>query len=520
MDQKKIILSRSDYDAVIFDLDGVVTRTAKVHFIAWKRLFDEYIEKHTKSDKWESFDNDDYLRYVDGKPRYEGVRSFLESRNIEIPYGNPEDEPGKETICGLGNLKNKYFNELIEKNGVEVYGPAVSLLRRLRSTGLKTAVVSSSKNCVAVLKSAQLIDLFDHKVDGVDARKMGLDGKPHPDIFLAAAEKLLVDPKRSVVLEDAISGVEAGKRGEFGMVIGVDRTGHADLLKRHGADNVISDLSAIELEGGFSSPADPIPSALKHFNEIFYRTENKEIAVFLDYDGTLTPIVKEPSDAILSDSIRDVLMEMSEQIPVAVISGRDRPDVQRLVGIEGIYYAGSHGFDIAAPDGTETGPEKGEDFLPALDRAEEELKERLEAVPGLKIERKKFSIAVHYRNVAEEDVSGVNRTVEEVKDIFPELSLSGGKKIFELQPAMDWHKGRALIWLIEKLGLDRSDVVPFYIGDDTTDEDAFRAIKNRGIGVVVMDSYRDSEAEYRLKNPDEVGRFLRKLVVLQKGGNR
>jgi trehalose 6-phosphate phosphatase len=507
-------LSRSDYDAAIFDLDGVITKTAKVHSRAWKRLFDEYLEKHSGGG-WKPFDDEDYRRYVDGKPRYEGIKSFLESRGIELPLGSPEDGPEEETIYGLGSRKNRYFNEFIEQNGVEVYEPAVHLLRQLRSAGFKTAVVSSSKNCAAVLEAAGISDLFDDKIDGVDAQELELQGKPSPDIFLTAAHNLEVEPKRVVVLEDAISGVKAGRKGGFGLVVGVDRTGHGEDLKEKGADVVVTDLSMVRIKTPSSSPADAAPSALERFEEIADSAGGKGIAVFLDYDGTLTPIVEDPDKALLPDAVRDTLLDLADHVPVAVISGRDRPDVQSLVGIKSIFYAGSHGFDIAGPDGMETGPEKGKDFLPGLNQAEKELKKRLEAVSGAWVERKKFSIAVHYRKVEESNVAKVKQAVEKVAALHPDLRQSGGKMIFELQPKMDWHKGKALLWLLGELELDKSDVVPFYIGDDVTDEDAFRSLKHRGIGVVVMDPPRSTEAQYRLKDTDEVEQFLKKLHHLK-----
>lgn len=515
--KQMITISKSDYDAVIFDLDGVVTRTAEVHSSAWKRLFDEYLEKRAGGGNWKPFDDRDYRRYVDGKPRYDGVRSFLESRGINLRYGDPEDGPEKETVCGLGNRKNRYFNDLLEQNGVEVYEPAVHLIRELRSSGFKTAVVSSSKNCAAVLEAAGIPDLFDDRVDGVYVQEAGLQGKPSPDIFLAAADRLDVEPERAVVLEDAVSGVKAGRAGGFGLVVGVDRTGHGDDLRENGADVVLTDLSAVTVKAAGSPAADAVPSALEHFDNIAAGFNGRKVAVFLDYDGTLTPIVDDPGNAVLTDSMREVLVDLADRMPVAVISGRDRPDVQRLVGISTIYYAGSHGFDIAGPDGMEAGPEQGKDFLPVLDEAEGELKERLDAVSGAWVERKKYSIAVHYRKVAEPDVENVKQAVEETAALHRELRQSGGKKIFELQPEMDWHKGRALLWLLRELELDRPDVIPLYIGDDVTDEDAFRSLKRRGLGVVVMDTPRDTEAQYRLKNPDETEWFLKKLISHEKG---
>jgi len=247
-----LTVGRTDYDAVLFDLDGVVTKTAKVHAASWKELFDAYLSERSAriGEPFEPFDiASDYQEYVDGKPRYEGVRSFLESRGITLPYGTPDDPPDKITVCGLGNRKNELFHEHLESSGVETYEHAVELLHRLKASGFKTAVVSSSKNCVAVLKAANLSDIFDARVDGVTSARLGLKGKPDPDTFLEAARKLGVAPDRAIVIEDAVSGVEAGRRGNFGCVIGVDRVGHAGALKESGADLVVSDLSQIAVNG-------------------------------------------------------------------------------------------------------------------------------------------------------------------------------------------------------------------------------------------------------------------------------
>jgi len=240
-------LSPQDYDAFIFDLDGVITKTAKVHAAVWKKMFDEYLKGRSSSQEdFLPFDiNNDYRRYVDGKPRYEGVKSFLSSRGIKLPFGTSEDPPEKETVCGLGNRKNRLFNEHLKENGVETYENAVNLIYRLKGLNFKTAIVSSSKNCSAVLEAAGLKDIFDVQIDGIVSEEMNLKGKPHPDIFLEAAKRLGVKNKRSIVVEDAIAGVEAGRKGGFGYVIGVDRTGQGSDLKEKGADIVVSDLSRI-----------------------------------------------------------------------------------------------------------------------------------------------------------------------------------------------------------------------------------------------------------------------------------
>lgn len=242
------VLSRHDYDGVIFDLDGVVTRTADVHAASWKQLFDEYLEKRSRREgsRFVPFDLEgDYLRFVDGKPRYDGVKSFLESRGIQLSWGSPEDGPDQETICGLGNRKNLMFHKVLKEQGAKPFDSTVALIRRLRAQGVKTALVSSSKNAGDVLKSAGLTDLFQEQVDGRELARLGLNGKPEPDMFLEAARRLGVSPKRAVVVEDAISGVQAGSRGGFALVIGVDRAGQAKELARNGATYVVSDLAEV-----------------------------------------------------------------------------------------------------------------------------------------------------------------------------------------------------------------------------------------------------------------------------------
>jgi len=238
-------LSADRFDAVLFDLDGVITDTAAVHARAWKTMFDTYLRQRSKATgaAFEPFTIDgDYRTYVDGKPRYDGVRSFLLSRGIDLPEGTRADPADAETVCGLGNRKNELVNRLLDDEGVVVYEGSVRLLHQLRGDGVRLGVVSSSRNCVAVLTTAGLLDMFEARVDGVVAAERGLPGKPAPDTFLSAARDLGASPERAVVVEDAISGVQAGRAGGFGLVIGVDRDGDPDALRRHGADVVVADL--------------------------------------------------------------------------------------------------------------------------------------------------------------------------------------------------------------------------------------------------------------------------------------
>lgn len=241
-------LSADRFDAVLFDLDGVLTDTAAVHARAWKTMFDDFLRDRAARDErpMEPFSiGGDYKTYVDGKPRYDGVRSFLASRGIQLPEGSADDPPTAETICGLGNRKNDLVNQLLEDEGVVRYEGSLRLIHQLRDQGIKLGVVSSSRNCATVLAAAGIDDLFEARVDGVAAAARGLPGKPAPDTFLAAAADLGATPQRAVVVEDAISGVQAGRAGGFGLVIGVDREGDPEALRSNGADVVVSDLGEL-----------------------------------------------------------------------------------------------------------------------------------------------------------------------------------------------------------------------------------------------------------------------------------
>jgi beta-phosphoglucomutase family hydrolase len=236
------------FDAVLFDLDGVLTSTAKIHSSCWKTMFDEFLRHRAaeRKEPFQPFDIDtDYKPYVDGKLRYEGVKSFLASRDIALAEGTPEDPPTADTVCGLGNRKDELVKAAIDQGEVESYPGSVELVRWLREQGIRTAVVSSSNNCENVLRAAGILDLFEVRVDGLVAHKLGLPGKPAPDTFLEAARMLGVSPARAVVVEDALAGVQAGRAGGFGLVIGVDREGSGDALRTAGADIVVTDLAEL-----------------------------------------------------------------------------------------------------------------------------------------------------------------------------------------------------------------------------------------------------------------------------------
>ncbi|NLC71809.1 MAG: trehalose-phosphatase [Desulfuromonadaceae bacterium] len=257
-----------------------------------------------------------------------------------------------------------------------------------------------------------------------------------------------------------------------------------------------------------------LPSALSHFYRLWSASDARRLAVFLDYDGTLTPIVERPEMARLAPEMKDAVRLLATRATVAVISGRDLQDVRNLVGLEEICYAGSHGFDIYRPTGERIELEEGKSYLADLDGAEKELEEQLAGIEGSQVERKKYAIAVHFRRVSPADEVGVRRVFDRVAASFPRLRTTGGKKIYELRPDLDWHKGKAVAYLLKTLDLARPGVMPLYIGDDLTDEDAFLVLEKHGVGIVVRDDSRPTAARLALNNTDEVRRFLENLAVI------
>jgi trehalose 6-phosphate phosphatase len=508
--------------SILFDMDGVITNTATAHFAAWKRLFDDYLRDRS-SDGFKPFTEADYRKYVDGKPRYDGVESFLRSRDISLPRGDEGDDPDRETICGLGNRKNRHFNAWLDENHIEPFPGTLALIDKLKAAGVKIAVFSSSRNAEAVLRSAGVLDLFDAKVDGTDMAALALPGKPDPAILMQSLERLDARVEGAAVVEDASSGVEAGARGGFSPVIGVAREGHREELTDAGADIVVADLGELDFDpntGIVVKTLQGLPAARDREDELRARLAGKRPVVFLDYDGTLTPIVEDPKQAILSEGMKRAVKRLAGILPTAIVSGRDLDDVRALVGLDELFYAGSHGFAMAGPGGWREDVERGKEFLPDLDRAESALNAALSGIRGASVERKSFSLAVHFRRVKEAEAPDVEGAVGEVMAGFERLRHSAGKKVFDVKPRADWHKGRALMALLEKRGLDEPDVVPIYLGDDTTDEDAFRTISRNGIGLVLRDDPdRPTAAHYALEDTADVQRYLEWLAALGSQGS-
>jgi alpha,alpha-trehalase len=312
------------------------------------------------------------------------------------------------------------------------------------------------------------------------------------------------------VVEDSRAGIEAGRAGGFAWLLGVDREGNEDALVTAGADAVVGDVGEVRL------PATPIvaglPSALGSWEDVRARLQPRSPAVFLDYDGTLTPIVPRPEDAVLPTAARDAIARLGRVNPVGVVSGRDLDDVRAMVGLDGIALAGSHGFDIVGTDGVRH--QEGGAYLPDLDDAERSLEGRVAGIDGVRVERKRFAIAVHHRRAGPEAGPAVRAAVEEVARDHPRLRVTGGKMIVELRPDIPWDKGRAVRRMRELLGLAGAEVAPVYVGDDETDEDAFREVRADGVGVIVRGEGDDRPtlARYSLAGPDEVVTFLERLA--------
>lgn len=500
--------------AFIFDMDGVVTDTADAHFDSWKQVFEQVL-RHRASDgcNFDPFTRADYLEHVDGVPRYDGVRRFLAARGIDLPEGDESDE-GEETIFGVGNLKNRRFRAWLAQNHVPTFEDARTLIETLRRNGVKVGVFSASRNARRVLESSGTKALFEAAVDGADARELGLAGKPDPAALIEAARRLGCDPAATAVVEDAISGVTAGSRGRFGLVVGVNRqrtNPHAQrlALRANGADLVVADLRRLLTDDGEGlRTVERLPSAFDCTGAIMRRIGKRRLAIFLDYDGTLTPIVPDYRKANIERGMVDAIARLAGRVPVAIISGRDLDDVRARVGLDHVFYAGSHGFDIAGPGGLRDRPDEAEAFLPPLREAEGALREALQGVEGAKIEHKTFSIAVHVRNVAQNEVETVERTVDEVIGQHPQLRKGRGKKVFEIQPRADWDKGCAVSWLLDNTRPGEGDALPLYVGDDITDEDAFAALAGRGVSIIVRGGDRITTADYALDDAAAVGRFL------------
>jgi alpha,alpha-trehalase len=510
------ILDKDKIDTIILDLDGVVTDTASLHEQAWKQTFTAFLTDFSKktNKQFQQFTHDDYLEYLDGKLRIQGAQDFLHSRNIDLTEGFDDDPPGFLTVGSIANQKNHLYYQFIDTHGVSAFPDTRTMLIKWRLQGYKLALISSSKSCRYIIDRAGLSGAFDTIVDGNDLITMKLKGKPDPDMFLYTAEKMGSTNNHTAIIEDAVSGIEAAKRGKFAAIIGIARNDHPQRLLKHGAHQVVFTLTEL-------CPQPPIryikeiPSFTSTIDEFLKTHALNKCSIFLDYDGTLTPIVPRPEEALLSSHTRSLLRKLSQKCTVAIISGRERQEIQSIIDIDSIYYAGNHGFDISGPHNCSYIHPSAKIIEPYLSRAELLVSESLSSIQGILIERKRFSIAVHYRQVNPDRVETIRNELNRICSAVNGLKVTSGKKVFELQPDLEWNKGTAVLWLIEKL-LPIASLTPertiMYIGDDLTDEDAFREIADIGISVLVGSHDTVTAAKYRLDNVDQVVDFIDSLV--------
>lgn len=392
---------------------------------------------------------------------------------------------------------------------VPPFGATADLARKLQGVGVAVGAYSSSPECQQSLKAAGIDGLFGVCIDGI-AGERGTAETPDPTVLLEVTRRLGAQPQRCVVIDNSDAGVAAARDGGFALVIGIDGTGRADELTRNGADVVVSELADVAVRTGDKRISE-LPNALAAYGQLIGITSARESMLFLDYDGTLSPIVSDPSAAALVDGAAEALELVAAACPVAVLSGRDLADIRSRIHTPGLWYAGSHGFELTGPDGTYHQNDAAAEFVPILERAANELRGSLTRIPGVRVEHKRFAVAVHYREVAPEHVGEIVSTTHKL-GARDGLRVTSGRMLVELRPDIDWDKGTTLAWIRDRID-PAGDLLPIYIGDDLTDEDAFDAVHFDGIGIVVghdEDGDRKTAAHFALQSPDQVREFIQR----------
>ena len=391
----------------------------------------------------------------------------------------------------------------------EALDSTVPLLRRLTDVGIATAIYSSTRDCAQVLRAAGIDELVNLRVDVVE---------PVPAVLTETASRLGVRPVRCVVIDRDQAGISAGGDGGFSLVIGLERNGQADELLSCGADTVVADLAEISVRSGGSAMS-RIADAAQVYSQVKELVATRRPVVFLDFDGTLSDITAHPDSATLVDGAAEALRALAEQCPVAVISGRDLADVRERVKVDEVWYAGSHGLELMAPDRTYHENAAAADLIGTLARAACRLAEMIGDISGIELEHKRFAVAVHYRNADPADIDRVTAAVRSLGRS-EGLRTTAGRKVIELRPNLYWEKGTTLNWLLERIqasdcAADAASVLPIYIGDDITDEDAFDAVQFDGVGIVVRHAEhgdRPSAALFSLESPSTVVEFIGRLA--------
>ncbi|BBY08255.1 trehalose-phosphatase [Mycobacterium noviomagense] len=388
----------------------------------------------------------------------------------------------------------------------------VALVHQLHDSGLRASVYASSRTVEQALAAAGIDDVFPIFADGNSGRQPDRSGSPGSTALLEAAMRLGVCPNRCVVIEASEAGTRAARESGFALVVGVDRLEHADKLRRNGADTVVAEVADITVHFG-QRRMSALPDALQSYGQISAVLATRQLAVLLDFDGTLSVIVDDPDTATLVEGAADVLKALAAHCNVAVLSGRDLADIIPRVGLPNIWYAGSHGFELKAPDGTFHHNESAAFAVGALDDVATELRGQFASLDGVRVEQKKYGIAVHYRKAMPQAVREVTATVYTIGQRRG-LRVTNGRKVIELQPNIAWDKGKMLQWILHRIG-ETDPPLPIYIGDDLTDEDAFDAVRYDGIGIVARHSEegdRPSAARFALDGPDAVREFIAQLA--------
>jgi alpha,alpha-trehalase len=509
-----VVIDPRYHDAVIFQVDGVLADAAAVQHRAWASVFDDYLERRPAygGEDHSPVTDDDYRQLVDGKPRPEGVADFLASRGISLPGGVPSDT-GDGTIYGLVNRQKRLYADLLD-GVLPPFGAMVALMRNLLGIDVAAMAVHASSPGRQLSKVAGVDSLLDVEIGGTAAEWLGIADNPWPAVapettnILDAARELGVRPHRTVVVGDSEAGLSAGCDAGFALVIGVDSSERADGVIQWGADVVVADLADIAVRTGDKRISE-IPNALQSYAQLAGIAIGRKSALFLNYDVALSRVASNSDTVALVDGAAQALKSLAGLFPIVVVSGRELAEIRDLVGIPGIWYAGSHGFELAGPDGSHREYEAGTVAVPALAGAAAALRGALEQIPGVRIVHTRFAVEVHYRDVASERVGEIVATTRRLGQR-NRLRIATGPTRIELRPQVDCGKGTMLAWIQSHIDGSNS-AVPIYIGGDISDEDAFEAVQLGGIGIAVRqeeDGDRRTAARFVLDGPDQVREVL------------
>jgi len=512
---RPVVIDPRYHDAVIFDLDDVLADAASLQRRAWASLFDDYLVRRPghEGEDHSPFTDDDYRQLVNGKPHPDGVATFLASRGITLPRGAPWNI-GDDTIYGLANRQRQTYTALLGRI-VPPFGAMVALMRKLLGIDIAAVAVHPSGPVRQQLSTVTGVgSLLDADIGGTAAERLSIAGNPCPIVdpeathILDAARRLGVHPHRTVVIGNTEAALSAGLDAGFALVIGVDGTERADGPSRRSADVFVAELADIAVRTGDKRISE-IPNALASYGQLAGIAIARESLVFLNYEIALSRIVSDPGAVAPVDGAAQALARLADAFPVVVISCDDLADIRGRVSVPGIWYAGSHGFELAGPDGRHHEHEVGAAAVPVLASAAAELRATHEQIPGLRVVHTRFHIAVHYREVAPEHIDEIVATTHRLGRR-NNLRVTSGHMLVELRPDVDRETGTLLAWIRSHVDESKS-LVPIYIGGDLPDESAFEEVQLGGIGIAVrqeQDGDRRTAARFALDGPDQVREVL------------